>query len=176
MSHSVTQQRVLLATIYIVSSPLRTKTCSSRTEISHQELQSMTDESLNNVFVVGTILTVIQASIPILYYKKRMKLQQRRCTVHNWSSTSRHLNNQSVLDVGCTKKIRLSQIHNEFTKIECFLHEGNTLHPVPSWLLLPTHIKKARILNAWNRYHTPDARNTTTFIPKFGRYRYLCSS
>ena len=41
--------------------------------------------------------------------------------------------------------------------------------------MVPPHTKKT-VLDAWNGYHslslTPEARNATTFITEWGRYRY----
>ena len=78
------------------------------------------------------------------------------------------------------KKRWLSKTHSNPPKSQCstFRETHYTPSPFNQASVVPSHTKKT-VLDTWNRYHSlarsPTARNATTFITEWGRYRYLSS-
>ena len=147
----------------------------------HQKLQTMTGEPLNIAFLPEHIPTAVHKPIPIPHHwKDKVKTQLDtdvalgiiepvpQGTPTKWCSRMIVVPKKD----GSPRRTVDLQSLNKATRRET--HHTQTPFNIVS--VVPPE-KKKTILDAWNGYHSvllsPNARDATTFITEWGRYRYL---
>ena len=146
----------------------------------HQPLQTMEGKPLNITFVPGATPTAVHTPIPVPHHwKKRVKADLDRDvalgiieavpvgTPTTWCS---RMVVAPKKDGSPRRTVDLQKL-NDATMRETH----HTPSPFNQVSMVPAHTRKT-VLDAWNGYHSvplsPAARDATTFITEWGRYRY----
>ena len=147
----------------------------------HQPLQTMKGKPLDIAFIPGTKPIAVHTPIPVPHHwKKKVKQDIDRDvalgiiepvpvgTPTTWCS---RMVVAPKKDGSPRRTVDLQKL-NAATMRETH----HTPSPFNQASLIPAHMRKT-ILDAWNGYHSlplsPNARDATTFITEWGRYRYL---
>lgn len=146
----------------------------------HQPLQTMEGKPMDIEFIPGAKPTAVHTPIPVPHHwKKRVKEELDRDvalgiiepvpvgTPTTWCS---RMVVAPKKDGSPRRTVDLQKL-NEATMRETH----HTSSPFNQVSMIPAYTRKT-VLDAWNGYHSlplsPGARNATTFITEWGRYRY----